>query len=265
MERGNEMELINQLNSLFDQWNKENLTFKSYNDFIEITTPFVDMHHDLIQLYFTDKSDNAPFKLTDDGYIVNELKTLGINIRNTQKRKDFFEVTLRSFGINYDQNSNELFVTFDALKEYPAKQHNLLQCIIKITDMLLTSRNTVASIFTEEIEDYFEENNVIFTPRMGFLGKTGNQQTFDFIIPHSKKSNEKLIKAVNKATSRNYINTLFPFTDIQSIRKDSDLLVIANDLDSPISEKFKKSLTNWDVEVLPWTSREEWVERLQII
>lgn len=128
------MELINQLNSLFDHWNKQNLTFKSYKDFIEITTPFVDMNHDLIQLYFTDKSDNVPFKLTDDGYIVNELKMLGIDVKNTKKRKSFFEVTLRSFGINYDGNSSELFVTFDSLKDYPQKQHNLIQCIIKITD-----------------------------------------------------------------------------------------------------------------------------------
>lgn len=259
------MALVNQLESLFDQWNKKHLNFTHHEDFIEITTPFVDMHHDLIQLYFTDKNDDTPFTLTDDGYIINQLEMLGININNTQKRKEFFEVTLRSFGVNYDKKNNELYVTFDQLEDYPKKQHNLLQCIIKISDMLLTSRNTIIGIFTEEIQDYFEEKNVIYSANLGFIGQTGNQQIFDFVIPHTKKSNEKLIKAVNKPSGENYINALFPFTDVRSVREKADFLVIANDINSPISEKFQSSLTNWKVEILPWSTREEWVKDLSII
>lgn len=259
------MELTKQLNSLFDQWNKKHLSFKRQEDFIEITTPFVDMHHDLIQLFFTDKKINEPYILTDDGYIINELKLLGVDVTNTKKRKEFFEITLRSFGVEYNRKSDELYVTFDALEEYPRKQHLLLQCIIKISDMMLTSRNTVMSIFTEEIKVYFEEKNVIFSPDLGFMGKTGNQQTFDFVIPHTKRSNEKLIKAVNKATSNNYMNTLFPFTDVQSVRQNVEFLVIANDSNSSISEKFQTSLTNWEVKILPWSTREEWVKDLMIV
>lgn len=259
------MKLVNQLESLFDQWNKNHLSFAHHEDFIEITTPFVDMHHDLIQLYFTDKNKETPFTLTDDGYIINELEMLGININNTKKRKDFFEINLRVFGVNYDKNTKELYVIFDELEDYPKKQHNLLQCIIKISDMLLTSRNTVINIFTEEIREYFEEKDVIYSPDLGFMGKTGNQQTFDFVIPHRKKSNEKLIKAVNKPTANNYMNTLFPFTDVRRVRDNTDFLVIANDIHSPISEKFQSSLTNWEVKILPWSTREDWVKELLII
>ncbi|WP_175637040.1 DUF1828 domain-containing protein [Oceanobacillus sojae] len=258
------MELTNQLSTLFDQWNKDHLSFKNQGDFIEITTPFVDMHHDLIQLYLVEKKEKTPYVLTDDGYILNELQMLGVDVNNTQKRKDFFEITLKVFGVEYNKNSNELYVTFNTLEDYPKRQHNLLQCIIKISDMLLTSKNTVVSIFTEEITNYFETKNVIFSPNLGFIGKTGNQQTFDFVIPHSPKKNEKLIKAVNKPASDNYTNTLFPFTDVQSIRSNSEFIVIANDVNTPIADKFQSSLTNWEVKVLPWSQREDWVNDLLI-
>lgn len=256
--------MIGDLKSLYDRWNSTQLKFEDFNDFIEITTPFVDMHNDFIQLFFSKEKDGK-FRITDDGHIVSELSMLGIDINTSKKRKQFFNTTLKIFGISYDNHSDELFVLFDAIEDYPKRQHNLLQCITRVSDMLLTAKNTVASIFSEEISNFFEDQDVFFSPDLGFIGKSGNQQTFDFVIPHTKIKKEKLIKAVNTPSSDNYTVTLFSFIDVQDVRKDSEFIVIANDTNIPIAEKFSNSLRNYDVEVLPWSKRNNWINQLKIV
>lgn len=256
--------MIDNLKKIYNQWSQQQLKLEDSTDFIEITTPFVDMNHDYIQLFFTQEG-TGKYKITDDGHIINELAILGVDVNNTTKRKEFFNQTLKIFGVNYDKESNELFISFDNLDDYPKRQHNLLQCILRISDMLLTAKSTVASIFAEEIASFFEENNVFYSQDLGFIGKSGNQQTFDFVLPHSKKKREKLIKAVNTPSADNYTNAIFPFIDVQGIRPNSEFFVIANDTNIPIAEKFSSSLKSYDVGILPWSNRLSWVDELKVV
>ncbi|GIN96271.1 hypothetical protein J6TS1_21410 [Siminovitchia terrae] len=159
------------------------------------------MHHDYIQLFLTKEKDGK-FTISDDGHTVSELMILGMDVNTSIKKKQFFKTTLKIFGVSFDGNADELFVTFDELEDYPKKQHNLLQCITRVSDMLLTAKNTVASIFFEKINNYFEDNDVFVTPDVGIIGKSGNQQAFDFITPRTKKKKEKLIKAINNPSRR---------------------------------------------------------------
>lgn len=131
--------------------------------------------------------------------------------------------------------------------------------------MLLTSQNTIISIFTEEITNFFDDKNVLFTPDLGFNGKSGNQQTFEFVIPHFKNKKEKIIKAVNTPTTKNYINYVFPFVDIREVRRNSNFIIIANDLNTSISDKFYSPFANYGIDVLAWSKREEWYEKLKVV
>jgi Domain of unknown function DUF1828 len=47
------------------------------------------MHHDYISLTFT-KLNNS-FKLSDDGYIIDELDQMGVSLNQKGKRYDFFK------------------------------------------------------------------------------------------------------------------------------------------------------------------------------
>lgn len=255
--------MINNLKQLYDEWNKKNISFKDFNNFIEIQTPFVDMHNDFIHLYLS--KTESKYIISEDGHVLNELEMLGVDVTNTKKRKDFFETKLRIFGVKYNDKTDELYVPFDDLAEYPQKQHNLIQCIIQISDMLLTSRSTVISIFTEEVKKFFEDNDIIYTADLGFNGKSGNQQNFDFVIPHRKERKEKIVKAVNTPSSENYQNTIFPFIDIQEVRTNSEFFVLANDVNKSISEKFSNSLSNWGITVLPWSDKTKIIETLKVV
>lgn len=254
--------MIDNLKKVYDEWNQKKLILENFDGFIEITTPFVDTHHDFIQLFLTIEGEKK-FKITDDGYTLNELEMLGIDIKNSKKRNDFFKTTLKTFGVSFDEKSDELYVSFNNVNNYPETQHRLIQCMLRISDMLLTSRNTVISIFTEEIALFFEENNVLFIDGSNFIGTSGKPQNFDFVLPRSKKNSERLIKAINAPASENYRDSLFSWIDVKDVRKKAEFVVLANDTNKPISENFLSPFRNYSVEVLAWSERKKWIEKLK--
>src|SRR5699024_322362 len=106
-------------------------------------------------------------------HILDELTMLGIDIKSSQKRSEFLHTTLNTFGVHHNEKTDELFTTFNVVNEYPEKQHRLIQCMLRVSDMLLTSRNSVISIFTEEITDFFEEHDIPFIEGASFTGVSG--------------------------------------------------------------------------------------------
>ncbi|WP_165763794.1 DUF1829 domain-containing protein [Halalkalibacter urbisdiaboli] len=253
--------MIDQLKQEYLEWTQQKLKFEKNDGFVEIVTPFVDMNHDYISLFCSKESNG--YKLSDDGYIIDELIDLGVDVKKSSKRNQFFNMTLNIFGINFDSSSLELYVTFNNLNEYPEKQQRLIQCIMRVSDMLLTSRNRVISFFTEDIARYFLDNDVFFNESASFIGKSGRSQTFDFALPRTKKVNPKLIKAINNPTSESYKDPLLAFIDVQETKSDHGFYVLANDSNVVISDKFVQSLENYDIKVLPWSNRDEWVEEIK--
>ncbi|HHY74094.1 MAG TPA: DUF1829 domain-containing protein [Bacillus bacterium] len=255
--------MIDQLKMLYNEWNQKKIEFEDFSSFIEITTPFVDMHHDYIQLFLT--KENNTFIISDDGHILNELEMLGIDVKKTQKRKEFLYICLKTFGVKIDHATNELFVSFENLIEYPEWQHRLIQCLLRISDMLLTSRNTVISIFTEEIENFFLDKGVLFNEGPSYTGLSGKTQHFDFSLPRSKTRNEKLIRAINVPSADSYVSPLFAWMDIKDVRKNSEFIVIANDTKKRLTKSFLEPFHNYSVDVFKWSEKEEWVENLKTV
>ncbi|MHC8515868.1 DUF1829 domain-containing protein [Sporosarcina sp. ITBMC105] len=256
--------MISEMKLLYDTWNKNQLQLDDHEDFILVTTPFLDLHHDFLQLIFT-KNGAEEYRLSDDGFVLSELEMLGIDIFSSQKRKSFFDMTLRIFGVTHNRATGELSVSFKSLSEYPKKQNNLIQCLLRVSDMLLTARNTVIGIFAEEVSNYFIENQVFFSDDIGYTGKSGNYQSFDFVIPAARGKKEKIIKAINNPKADNYKQPLLSFVDIQELKPNSQFIVLGNDSIQPISETFYNSLSNYQIQVLPWSERDRWVGDLRIL
>lgn len=219
------------------------------------------MNHDYISLFFIKQGDH--YKLTDDGYIIDELSLLGIEIDKSEKRSQYFRRTLNIFGVSYDPTTLELFVRFHSLKEYPEMQQRLIQCLIRVSDMLLTTRNRVISFFTEDITQFFLDQDIPFIDSVSYVGKTGRSQSFDFALPKSKKREPKLIKAVNNPTSDAYREPLFAFMDIQELKSDHQFIVLANETNTKISDRFLEPFQNYNINVLQWSKRYCWVSDLK--
>lgn len=253
--------MIEQLKKEYLEWTQQKIKLEKIGDFVEIVTPFVDLHHDYISLFFTKEANG--FQLTDDGYIMNELRVLGLDLNNSIKRKNFFNTTLKVFGVRYNKDTMELYVRFNNMNEYPEMQHRLIQCIVRVSDLILTSRNKVVSFFTEDITNFFLENDIYFTENPSFTGRTGRNNTFDFSLPRSKRTKPKLIKAVNNPTADAYKDPLLAFLDVTETKTDHDFIVLANDTKKNIDDKFAEPLQNFGVNVLAWSNRKNWVNDLK--
>ncbi|SET50237.1 protein of unknown function DUF1828 [Salinibacillus kushneri] len=73
------------------------------------------MNPDYISLSVS-QVDNG-YKLSDDGYIIDEITNLDVRIDFL--RREFFDTTLKIFGVNYDRKTEELYVKFKEVREYP--------------------------------------------------------------------------------------------------------------------------------------------------
>ena len=89
------------------KWLDVSFSYKDKNHFIEIRTPFPDMFHDNISLVLYKDADGN-LMLSDDGYTMDELGTLGFDTNTSVKRKKYFNDTLLSFGVQYAQRVSQL-------------------------------------------------------------------------------------------------------------------------------------------------------------
>lgn len=69
---------------------------RQLDDWVEITTPYLDRHNDYLQIYA--RRQNGSYILTDDGYILSELELSGCKLESP-KRLALLQMTLNEFGV----------------------------------------------------------------------------------------------------------------------------------------------------------------------
>jgi len=233
-------------------WLREKITFTNVNGVIEISTPFLDNHNDHIQLYIVQK--NGHFVITDDGYTVSDLIMSGCDL-SSSKRKEILNVILNGFGVKLD--GKELYVEATE-RNYPQKKHALLQAVLSVSDMFMLTQSRVSSVFLEDVEGFFDQNEVRFTSSIQISGKSGFYHTYDFVIPASRQKPERLIKAINNPSKEKAESVLFSWGDTREMRKnDSMMYVFLNDIDKSIRSGVTDAFLQYDVQPVLWSEREK--------
>lgn len=245
-------------NSYFD-WLREKITFNPRGNAIEITTPLLDRHNDHLQIYVIPKGDEL--KLTDDGYIISDLLMSGCEIDSTKKRREILQSVLNGYGVSRSSD-DELFVVC-RVDDFPQKKHMLLQAMIAVNDMFMTSKPTVQSLFYEDVEALLERHDIRYTDNVSFTGKSGYIHKFDFVVPRSKKSPERIIQTLSSPTKDRSQSLLFAWSDTRETRKhESTLYAFLNDSARPVSEDVISALQRYDVKPVLWSQKEKYIEEL---
>ncbi len=253
---------IQKLKDEYFKWATEKIQFSELDGCIEISTPFVDMYNDRITIYIV-KIKNG-YCLTDDGYTLDELSMLGIKFSGKySKRRKTFDRILRNFGVK--QSDNELTIDISSLEQYPGAQLRLVQCIIKVCDLLQTSREKVADLFYDDVANFFLDNGVQFSSDASFIGKTGNPNSFNFLVGKSKKKKEQAIQMVNNPSTTAYTSPLLSIIDVRELRPDTEFYVLANNETNTISDKFLAAFSNYNIVVLLWSEKMEWLSKFQVV
>lgn len=218
----------------------------------KITLPFLDSLNDCTEIYIV--KQNNEFIVTDNGETLSNLNFNGIALRG-MARQNIFNRIINSYGVQIESNS--LFIKANSANLY-LKKHLLLQCISKVNDMYMLSRNNVQSIFLEELRGFFDQHDIGYVPDHRITGKSGLTANYDFAIPKSKNTPFTLIKAVNNLNRDKVKSTIFDWNDtITTCDENSRLFVVYNDLDIYPKDDSVSALQTYGVSPHAWSKKDD--------
>lgn len=251
---------MDEIKSLMDnyiEWLRGKTTLRQVDDWVEITTPYLDRHNDYLQIYAIRK--NGSYVLTDDGYILGDLEQSGCKLESP-KRMALLHTTLNGFGVKLAGSAIEV----EASKEnFALKKHNLLQAMLAVNDMFYLASPMVSSIFYEDVVAWLDQNEIRYITNVKFTGKSGLDHHFDFVIPKSKKQPDRFLQAINRPSRDEALAAVFAWLDIRDMRTaDSKAFAILNDSEREVSSSVREALERYEVRPFAWSRREAAVPEL---
>jgi len=245
---------MDEIKSLMDQyidWLRSKTTLRQVDNWIEITTPYLDRHNDYLQIYA--RRQNGSYVLTDDGYILSDLIQSGCKLESP-KRMALLQTTLNGFGVKLAGDALEV----EASKEnFALKKHNLLQAMLAVNDLFYLASPTVSSIFYEDVVAWLDQNEIRYITNVKFTGKSGLDHHFDFVIPKSKKQPDRFLQAINRPSRDEAMAAVFAWMDIRDMRAaDSRAFAILNDSEREVSPAIREALERYEVKPFSCSKRD---------
>lgn len=223
-------------------------------DWFLINTPFIGSFNDTIEIYA--QKNGAQLKLSDNGETMSNLEIQGLQIQGSKKRKTLLDSILLNYGVKIE--NDELIIETN-IEKFSQSKHNFLSAIIEINDLYVLSNHNVASIFKEDVRNYLDSQNIIFTPDFISKGSTGLEFNFDFQIAQREK--EIVIKSFNTINKSNLPTFLFSWDDIKPVRekitkKNVNAIAIINDVDKDIKSEFLEALKSKNADYILWSEKD---------
>lgn len=252
--------MIDDIQKLLEQylvWLKDKTILRQIKDWVEITTPYLDRHNDYLQIYV--KHENSGFILTDDGYVVGDLKSSGCELE-TKKRKELLTLTLNGFGVKLEDDA---LVVHASPENFALRKHNLVQAMLAVNDLFYLAVPMVASLFFEDVTSWLDLNDVRYTPKVKFSGKSGYDHLFDFVIPASKRQPERILQTINHPKRDTAQAVAFAWIDTREVRPaNSCAYALLNDSEHVPSASVIDALKSYNVQPILWSRREDVREEL---
>ena len=252
--------MIQDIQNLLDDyvaWLKDKTQLRQVDQWVEVTTPYLDRHNDYIQIYA--RKANGVYVLTDDGYTLDDLEQSGCKLQSP-KRQGLLKMTLNGFGVQLRDNALEVHASPD---NYPLRKHNLVQAMLAVNDMFYLAVPMVANLFYEDVVAWLDVHDIRYTPKVKFTGKTGYDHLFDFVIPKSRQQPERIIQTINRPNRDTAQAVVLSWIDTKEVRSaDSRAYALLNDSEQTVSPNVLDALRSYDVRPVPWNQRESVREEL---
>ena len=253
--------MIEEVRALLDEyqaWLRDNTALRELDDWVEITTPYLDRHNDYLQLYVA--RDNGGWMLSDDGFIISDLEMSGCAL-DTPKRSALLNLTLAGFGVRRDDG--DALTVRASQDSFAAKKHNLLQAMLAVNDLFYLAAPTVANLFAEDVAQWLDASAVRYTPKVKLSGETGYDHLFEFVIPKSASQPERMLQTINSPSRQTAINVAFACHDTRSARpNDSRTYAIVNDAKGTIPAPVMEALQSYEVQPIAWSQRDQFRDGL---
>jgi hypothetical protein len=248
---------IQRLLDAYHAWLKDKTALRQVEEWVEITTPYLDRHNDYVQIYA--KKANGGYVLTDDGYTIQDLEDSGCKLES-QKRQDLLRMTLNGFGV---QLVGKALQVHTSPENFALRKHNLLQAMLAVNDMFYLAQPMVARLFYEDVVAWLDLHEIRYTPKVKFTGKTGYDHLFDFVIPKSRRQPERIIQTMNRPNRDTAQALVLAWIDTKEVRPpESRAYALLNDGEQPVPQGVVDALRNYDVKAVLWSQRENVREEL---
>ena len=248
---------IQRLLDSYTTWLRDKTALRQIDDWVEITTPYLDQHNDYLQIYA--KKSNGGFVLTDDSYTINDLEQSGCKLESP-KRQDLLHMTLNGFGVRLDGHALEVHASPE---NFALKKHNLVQAMLAVNDMFYLAVPMVASLFYEDVVSWLDLIEARYTPKVKFTGKSGYDDLFDFVIPKSRKQPERVLQTITRPSRQTAQAVVWSWIDTKEVRApDSRAYALLNDSEEVVSSAVVDALRSYDVRPIRWSQREDLREEL---
>lgn len=231
-------------------WIKSNMEIvASTSGTVRLTAPFLDIDNDFVEIYINHSGDKL--RLTDGGETISNLELA--NFKMSTKRRMVLQTIVNANGVCLSE-SGEIF-TEATLSTFGLKANSLMQCMIKVSDMLILSDSNIKAFFSEDVKKFLDENDIRYTPNVSFVGKSTFYANYEFVIPKSKKRPERFITPINAARENIIKSTIFTWEDVKPSRgTDCILYAIINDRDKGIPPANISALAEYGIQCIPWSS-----------
>ncbi|MFA6282188.1 MAG: DUF1829 domain-containing protein [Candidatus Omnitrophota bacterium] len=231
-------------------WLKERTTIRQIDDWVEITTPYLDRHNDYTHIYA--KNEKGGFILTDNGYTIQDLKLSGCDL-DSKRRKMLLETTLNGFGV---KRNNDTLLINATLQNFSLQKHNIIQAILAVNDLFYLASPMVANLFLEDVTSWLDSYDIRYTPNLKFTGKSGYDHKFDFIIPKSRVQPERIIRVINHPNRDAVTGMIYSWIDTKNVRPvDSKAYAFLNDTQNQTLTKAVEALRSVEVKSVLWSKR----------
>lgn len=242
-------------------WLRQGLSVQEVDGACELTSPFLDRHNDHLQVYA--KRQNGNIILSDDGYILSDLRTSGLEV-DTPKRKMILDSVLNGLGVRVE--NNQLIVEASP-KNLGQRLHSLVQAMLAVNDMFVMAQPRVASFFFEDVRAFLDIHDVRYTARVKLAGKSGYDHGLDFVIPKSRQRPERLLQAIAAPKRENISAYLWTLSDTRSARagdsgQEGEAYAFLNDQEQQIGGDVIEALQRYRVIPAAWSKREQYVAAL---
>ncbi len=245
------------LSDAYLEWLRRGLSVETVGEGCELTTPFLDRHNDHLQIYAARR--NGKILLSDDGYILSDLRVSGLELL-TPKRRAVIETALRGFGVQLQ--GNRLVVEASA-NNLGQRVHSLVQAMLAVNDMFVLAQPRVSTFFWEDVREFLDEHKVRYSPRVKLAGRTGYDHAIDFLIPRSAAAPERIVQAINAPNKNTIGSYLFVLGDTREARgMGAEAFAFLNNRDREIGGDVIEALEAYDVVPALWSERSRYAERL---
>lgn len=230
------------------KWLKNEISFAKIGEYYEISTPFLNNANDYLQIYVRQQGNDIYF--SDDGSTLNNIFATGITL--TENRREYLNNMLYQYGVQLKKNE---IIAKSPIGDFSHKKHMFIQAMLRVEDLLATTKSKVTSFFLDDIQEFFDKNEIYSSENVQFTGISGYSHNYDFLLTRTKRNPERLCKALNNPTKQTMESVLFAWSDTKPSRKnDSQLIVFLNDKNR-ITKGVIEGLDAYGAKPILWSER----------